>query len=79
MSIKSQLCNVVITLKDELKLTYDDILVLGEGSFHKSQLTSIINHEGVNVSVDVIEKVIQVLGGELSIICTTDPTLESFE
>ncbi len=78
MGVKNQLCNVVITLKREKGLTYDNILLLGEGAFHRSQLVSILNNGGDNVSVGVIEDVIKCLGGELSIICSTDPTFESF-
>lgn len=78
MSIKSQLCNIVITLKKDKNLTYDRMLVLGDGAFHRSQLVSIIKHDGVSVSVSVIEDVIKCLGGDLSIICSTDPTFEDF-
>ncbi len=78
MSIKTQLCNIVITLKKDKNLTYDQILDKGEGAFHRSQLVSILKREGTSVSVNVIEDVIKCLGGNLSIICSTDPTFENF-
>lgn len=67
MNIKKQLCNVVKNLKLEYGLTYDQIVLLGEGGFHKSQITSILKHNGDNVSVDVIVDVIKSLGGEIEI------------
>lgn len=78
MSLKTQLCNIVITLKNDKNLTYDQIVANGEGAFHKSQLVSILNNGGNNVSVSVIEDVIKSFGGKLSIICTTDPTFEDY-
>lgn len=67
MNIKSKLCDIVKTLKYEKNLTYDQIVELGEGGFHKSQLTSILNKSGSDVSVDVITDVIKALGGEIEI------------
>lgn len=74
MSIKIQMCNIIITLKKEKNLTYNQMLDKANGAFHKSQLVSIIKNGGENVSVSVMEDVIESLGGKLSIICTTDPT-----
>jgi len=67
MDIKRQLCNIVKNLKLEFNLTYDQIVLLGEGGFHKSQLTSIIKHDADNVSVNVIMDVITCLGSEIEI------------
>lgn len=67
MRIKEQLCNIVKNLKSELNLTYDQMVLLGEGGFHKSQITSILNQGGQNVSVEVIVDVILSLGGEIEI------------
>jgi hypothetical protein len=78
MGVKSQLCNIVITLKRDNKLTYDQIVDMGNGAFHRSQLVSILKHQGESVSVNVIEDVVKCLGGNLSIICSTDPTFENF-
>lgn len=62
MSVRTQLCNIVKDLKQEYKLTYDDIVTLGEGAYHKSQLVSVIKHNGNNVSVEVITDIIDALG-----------------
>jgi len=67
MNVKSKLCDIVKTLKYENKLTYDQIVAMGDGGFHKSQLTSILTRSGSDVSVDVIVEVIKVLGGEIEI------------
>lgn len=67
MRLKEQLCNIIKNLKSELNLTYDQMVLLGEGGFHKSQITSILKHNGDNVSVDVIVDVIKSLGGEIEI------------
>ena len=53
MSVRSQLCNIVKDLKSEYNLTYDEIVTLGQGAYHKSQLVSVMKHNGNNVSVEV--------------------------
>ena len=62
MSVKSQLCNIIIDTKDEKNLTYDEILSLCSGGLHRSQLSNILKYEGLNVSIDTIEFVLLKLG-----------------
>ena len=79
MNIKVQLCNVVKTQKSELNLTYDQIVILGEGAFHKSQLTSVLKHDGHDVSVDVIVDIIHALGAEIELVETNRSDLIEIE
>lgn len=65
MSIKIQLCNIIIDIKDTDKLTYDKLHEITDT--HRSQLVSIIKHQGKDVSVEVIEYVIKCLGGEVEL------------
>ena len=66
MSIKKQLCNIVIDLKDKDKaMTYAKLYEITKT--HKSQLVSIMKHQGKDVSVEVIEYVIKCLGGEIEL------------
>lgn len=67
MSIKKQLCNIVKELKHDYSLTYDSILKLGRGGYHRSQLVSVLKHDGANVSVDVISDIINAMGGTIEI------------
>ena len=67
MNIKKQLCNIVKNLKLEYSLTYDQMVTLGEGGFHKSQLSSILKSDGNNVSVEVIVDVLKSLGAEVEL------------
>ena len=76
MNIKKQLCNVVKNLKLEYGLTYDQMVVLGEGGFHKSQLTSILKRDGSNVSAEVIMDVITSLGAEVELLETNRSDLQ---
>ena len=76
MNIKKQLCNVVKNLKLEYGLTYDQMVILGEGGFHKSQLTSILKGEGNNVSVEVVMDVIRSLGAEVVLLETNRSDLQ---
>ena len=62
MSVRVQLCNIVKDLKSEYNLTYDEIVTLGQGAYHKSQLVSVMKHNGNNVSVEVITDIISALG-----------------
>lgn len=70
MNIKAQLCNIVKTQKSALGLTYDQIVKLGEGAFHKSQLSSVLRHDGHDVSVDVIVDIIHAIGSEIELVET---------
>ena len=65
MSIKIQLCNIIIDMKDTDKLTYDKLHEITD--MHRSQLVSIIKHQGKDVSVEIIEYVIKCLGGEVEL------------
>lgn len=60
MSIKKQLCNIVIHIKDSESLTYDKLQE--KTGVLRSQLVQIIVHEGKDVSLAVIEHVIKMLG-----------------
>lgn len=72
MSIKTQLCNIVITMKNEQNLTYDDIIDSCQGSLHKSQLTNILKNEGCSVGLSKIEQLITNLGGKVEVCLRTD-------
>lgn len=67
MSVKSQLCNAIKKIKDEEGLTYDGLIIKSGSTLVKSQLTSILKYDGLNVSLDVIEDVIHGLGKEIEI------------
>lgn len=67
MQVKVQMCNIVKTLKSELDLTYDQIVSLGEGAFNRTQLSYILNHDGRDVSVEVIADVVRALGSTIEV------------
>ena len=62
MSIKSQLCEAIKYVKDQEGLTYDKLVERCGGVIVKSQLTSILKYDGLNVSVDTLEDVLRGLG-----------------
>ena len=73
MSIRNQLCEVVLSLKDSQGLSYNDIISLckeSDVSLSRPQLSYILCHRGKNISVELIEQVIGVFKGELSITYT---------
>jgi len=71
MIVKKQLCDIVTYLKNDLGLTYDQVISKCGGGVCKSQLINIINKGGKGVSVEVIEHVISKLGGVIEIHLTT--------
>lgn len=75
MNIRKRLCDIVKSVKEDRELTYDQIIELGNGAFHKSQLTAILKHNGHNVSVDVVMDVLTSLGVEIEVHETYRSTL----
>lgn len=67
MSVKSQLCEAVKYVKESENLTYDRLIEMSGNVVVKSQLTSILNYDGFNVSVDTIEDLLHGLGKEIEI------------
>lgn len=63
MGIKTQLCKIVKSLKEENEMTYDQMVEFcKQGSqvmVHKSQLVNILKHDGDNVSVELMEYIIR--------------------
>lgn len=70
MSIRKQLCGVVISIKSDEGLTYDEMLEKCNGGnvrLSRSQLSNILCNGGKNVAIELIERIIDKLGGEVSI------------
>lgn len=70
MGIKEKLCAVVKTIKEDDGLTYDEILEkcnAGSIKLSRSQLSNVLCKSGKNVSIELIDQIIDKLGSNISI------------
>lgn len=67
MNLKQRLCDVVVSIKSDNKLTYADIVKKTDGLVNDTQINNILRHGGREITSDRIYNVIYKLGYRLNI------------
>lgn len=74
ISIKTQLCDLVATLKEDDSLTYEDLKELS--GLNTTQITRILKKNGNGVSLQVIEQLLIKLDAEVGVHQVMKPEIE---